>query len=134
MNVEIFAICDAATEGAGKLNILGAFDTLFASQLPSKHPACTIVARLRVEKSEEGEHAFKIAIIDQDGGASVPPLNGKINVTLVPGFTTGTTQLIVNYQGLELKKYGESRIDLIVDGQMKASIPLYIRPLQRVNK
>ena len=36
MNIEAFLLCDAATDQQGKLNILGAFDNLYAKKIPTK--------------------------------------------------------------------------------------------------
>ncbi len=53
MHAETFALCDAATDQGGKLNILGTFDTLYVPSVPAKHASCAIALRVRVEKSEE---------------------------------------------------------------------------------
>ena len=50
MNIEAFLLCDAATGHQGKLNVLGAFDTIYAKQLPVIHPACAIALRIRFTK------------------------------------------------------------------------------------
>jgi len=42
MDVEIFALCDAATDSGGKLNILGAFDRVSTRQFPAVHPPCAL--------------------------------------------------------------------------------------------
>jgi len=34
MRLEVFSLCDAATSEKGKLNILGAFDTIWVSKIP----------------------------------------------------------------------------------------------------
>ena len=38
MNIQVAVLCDAATEENGKLNLLGAFDTIIAQQIPATHP------------------------------------------------------------------------------------------------
>jgi hypothetical protein len=35
MNIQVAVLCDAATDDNGKLNLLGAFDTIYAPQLPA---------------------------------------------------------------------------------------------------
>ena len=35
MNIQVAVLCDAATDDNGKLNLLGAFDTIYTQQLPS---------------------------------------------------------------------------------------------------
>ena len=55
MNIEIATICDAATaNGAGgRLNILGAFDRIFAN-FPLVIPQCSTAFRIRYARSEAG--------------------------------------------------------------------------------
>lgn len=129
MNVEILALCDAATDTAGKLNILGAFDTINVGKTPAKHPACAVAVRLRFLQSEVGTFNFRLVLIDADGGNLISPLEGKLTVALNPGFNTASTNIIVNLQGLELKRSGEYRIDFLVGGELKASLPLYVKSI-----
>ena len=42
MNIEVFSLCDAATNDRGKLNILGAFDTIGLVKLPGVHLQCSV--------------------------------------------------------------------------------------------
>jgi len=44
MNIQVAVLCDAATDDNGKLNLLGAFDTIYTQQLPAVHPQCSIRA------------------------------------------------------------------------------------------
>ena len=127
MDVEAFLLCDAATEQRGKLNVLGAFDTVFAKEIPVVHPACAVAARLRFSKIEQGEHAVRICIIDQDGCEVVPKLDGKISGQVKDKAGAAVVNLILNFQRLKLPEYGEYRVDLAVDGEQKASLPLFVR-------
>ncbi len=127
MNIEVFVLCDAATDQQGKLNILGAFDSLFAKKMPTKHPACAVAVRIRFERIEEGDHPMRINIIDEDGNPIGPKLDGNISVKTRPGLDSSAVNLVLNIYGLEFKKYGKYRIDLAVDGQIKGSLPLTVR-------
>ena len=40
----------------GKLNLLGAFDTIYTQQLPAVHPQCSIALRLTFGHEDEGAH------------------------------------------------------------------------------
>jgi hypothetical protein len=129
MNIESFLLCDAATDQRGKLNILGAFDNIFAKEFPVRHRMCCIAARIRFSKIEDGEHMVRIFIIDADGNSIGPKLEGNINVHIGDNLATAAVNLILNIQGLEFKGYGQYQIDLAVDGNVQASLPLYVRPL-----
>jgi len=126
MNIEGFLLCDAATDQRGKLNVLGAFDNIFAQKMPFHYPACALAARVRFDKSEEGEHAISINIMDQDGASIGPKLNGKIAVRVPDPQGTSVANLILNIHRLEFKKYGKYWIDLDIDGTILASVPLQV--------
>lgn len=126
MNVEAFLLCDAATDQMGKLNILGAFDHIGVQKLPAKHPSCAIVGRIRFERFEEGDHKIKVQMIDEDANPSGPNLEGNMNIRFAGDVDSAVSNFILNIQGLQLEKYGEYRIDLSIDGQIKASLPFYV--------
>ena len=126
MNIEAFLLCDAATEQQGKLNVLGAFDTIWAKKLPAIHPACSIVTRIRFSKIEEGNHSVKIQIIDQDGKNIGPKLEGNISVRIGPDLDSSVANLILNIQRMEFKNYVTYRVDLAIDGKLQASLPLRV--------
>ena len=71
MNIELAAICDAATanDAGGRLNILGAFDRIFA-KFPLVIPQCSAAFRLRYQRSEAGAHQLSLSIEDVVGHAS----------------------------------------------------------------
>ena len=125
MNIEAFLLCDAATDQMGKLNILGAFDHLFVKKMPAKHPSCAIVGRIRFERFEEGDHKIRVQMIDEDAKPLGPNLDGNMNVHFTGNIDSVVSNFILNIQGLQLEKYGQYRIDLSLDGQIKASLPFY---------
>jgi hypothetical protein len=127
MNVEIFTVCEAATDNQGKINILGTFDSIQGSVLPVVRPHCAIAARLRFSKSEEGEHLIKINIVDEDGKPAVPPFETKGDVRFGDIQRTSiAVNMILNLQGLKFASFGEYAVDLTVDGRHAASLPLVV--------
>ena len=127
MNIEAFLLCDCATDQQGKLNVLGAFDSIYARKMPTVHPACTVAARIRFERIEEGEHKVSIAVIDEDGKAIVPRLDGNISVKARPDAGSTVVNLILNLQRLKFENYGEYRIDLAIDGKVEGTLPFSVR-------
>ncbi len=130
MNIEAFLLCDAATDQQGKLNVLGVFDNIFAKEVPVRHPLCSIVSRMRFEKSEEGEHFVKMFIIDADGNPIGPKPEGKINVRVADNVDSAVVNLILNLQGIEFKQYGCYQIDLVIDSNVHASLPLRVNQVK----
>jgi hypothetical protein len=127
MKIEVFALCDAATDSMGKLNILGTFDTIYAHQMPAVHPQCAVAMRVRVTRIEKGEHRIKINIVDQDGKAVVPSLDTSMQVLFPDEQPSHAFNIILNMQGLKFEKHGEYSIDLAIDGRQEASLPLFVK-------
>jgi len=131
MQIEVFSLCDAATiDAAGKLNVLGAFDTIWSAQIPVVYPQCAIALRLRFDNIEKGEHRVMVNLVDIDGKHVIPTANGAINVVFPNEQKSGSANLVLNIQMLRLEKYSEYSIDLAVDGRSEMSLPLFIRERQ----
>lgn len=128
MNIEVFSLCDAATNDTGKLNVLGAFDTIWMAQIPGIHPQCAVVLRVRFGVLERGEHRISVSFVDADGKHIIPSASGMIKVSFPDGQRSGSANLILNIHGLKLEKFGEYSIDLAINGKNTASLPLFVLP------
>ena len=126
MDVEAFILCDCATDQQGKLNILGAFDRLYARKIPAIHPACAVAVRMRFSKIEEGEHTIKINFIDADGNPAGPTFERNISVSVAENESSSIRNIILNIHGLKLEKAGEYMFDFSLDNQNKACLPLKV--------
>jgi hypothetical protein len=131
VQLEILTFCDAAAEYGGRLNILGAADTIIANDLPLKYPHCALVARMRAARIEEGDHTVRLMIIDADGRA-ILNVDGKLAIRFAAG-AGGAVNMIINAQNLEFKDPGEYAIELAVDGIQLGSSPLFVR-LREANR
>jgi hypothetical protein len=127
MQVEVFSLCDAATVEGGKLNMLGAFDTILTAKTPAVHPHCAIALRIRFNAIEGEEHDVSVKFVDTDGSHVIPPANGNIKLKFTEGRRSSSANLVLHLQGLKFAKFGEYSIDLAVDGKIYASAPLFIK-------
>jgi len=127
MNIEAFLLCDCATDSSGKLNVLGAFDSIYVKKVPAVHHSCAIAARIRFSKIEQGPHSIRINVIDQDGREVAPRLEDEISVKVPDDTDSRAVNLILNLHRLKLPDYGEYRIDLAIDNRLEASLPFNVR-------
>src|SRR5512136_1800418 len=127
MNIQVAVLCDAATDDNGKLNMLGAFDTIYTQQLPAVHPQCSIALRVTFGHEDEGTHKLKLSFVDADGRSIMPGIDIPVEVVLPGDSHFGTRNFIVNIQQLKFENPGLYSIDLTLDGQPQASIPLLVR-------
>lgn len=128
MNVQVAVLCDAATDDNGKLNLLGAFDTIYTQQLPAVHPQCSIALRVTFFSGDEGKHTLRLNFVDADGHSIMPDFPPiPVEVILPEDMHFGTRNFIVNIQQLKFENPGLYSIDVTLDGQPQASVPLLVK-------
>lgn len=128
MNIQTAVLCDAATDDNGKLNLLGAFDTIYARELPAIHPQCAVALRLTFFSGDEGKHTLRLNFVDADGRSIMPDFPPiPVEVALPDDMHFGTRNFIVNIQQLKFETSGLFSMDLSLDGQLQANIPLLVK-------
>lgn len=129
MKIEIFSLCDAATDNRGKLNILGTFDQIYAAKIPVVHPACAIALRMRFDKMEEGSHKVNLQLVDPDGRPVFQPMEGQVHPRMADDVDSVAVNLILNFQHVKFESFADYQINLALDDQSVASLPLRVREL-----
>lgn len=127
MNIQVAVLCDAATDDNGKLNLLGAFDTIHTRQLPAIHAQCSIALRLTFEPEDEGDHQIRLTFVDADGRSIMPHIDIPLQVGLSDDSLFGTRNFIVNIQQLKFETLGLYSIEIAMDEEVHASIPLVVK-------
>ncbi len=127
MNIQVAVLCDATTEDSGKLNLLGAFDTIYARELPAIHPQCAVALRVTFFNGDEGKRQLKLNFVDADGRAIMPPIEIPVEVGLPEDVHFGTRNFIINIQQLKFDEPGLYSVDISLDDQSQASIPLLVK-------
>ena len=133
MNVQVAILCDAATQEAGseKLNLLGAFDTIYAQQLPAIHPQCAVALRVTFATADEGQHKLALTFINSDGRPVMPAMEIPVIVALPEDVHFVTRNFVVNIQQLKFAEVGLYSVDILMDGRSLASIPLQVKLIPR---
>jgi hypothetical protein len=127
VKVEILNICDfASADAAGKLNIIGVFNSIWAKEKPIVYGLCALVIRIRFDKLEEGLKKVKIAFVDADGKPVMPIIETQIQIQFVPWEPTCNVQLVTLLSQLRFPNFGEYSIDVAIDGKQEASSPFYV--------
>ena len=126
MKAEIFTFCDFAQESAGKLTIVGTFDTIIARQFPCIHPQLSVVVRLRFDLWEFSQHHFRIETVDLDGELNMEPITGELDVKGV-GNATAVSHLVFTISNLRFHREGVVNFVLYIDDREITTLPLYIR-------
>ena len=128
MTIQVAVLCDAATDYNSKLNLLGAFDTIMASQLPAQHPQCSVALRIAFDRAEEGSHRLAMNFVDEDGHPIMPPMNDvPVEIAFPADATFLSRNFVINFQQLKFQNAGLYSIDLSMDGRPLSSIPLAVK-------
>lgn len=132
MNVQVAVLCEAATQDSNaKLNILGAFDTIMASQMPAVQPQCAVALRATFTADDEGPHKLALNFINADGRSIMPPMEIPITIRLPEDAHFLSLNFPINIQQLQFPAAGLYSVDIRLDGRSQASIPLQIKLLPR---
>ena len=127
MNIQVAVVCDAAADYSGKLNILGAFDTIFASSFPATQPQCAVALRLVFQRIEEGSHKLRMNFVDADGRFVMPSIDIPVDVVFPSDTSDLVRNFIFNIQQLKFDSPGQYAIDIALDGRQEASILLRVQ-------
>lgn len=132
MVIQSALLCDAAQDYNGKLCLLGSFDTILAPRFPMLHPACSVAIRLTFRSEDEGTHRMNLLLIDEDGRNILPKIEASMDIKMPSHVFFYSTNLVFNLQQTRFDRPGQYSIDLLIDDQICARIPLQIVPaLQR---
>lgn len=134
MFVEIFSICDAATDSAGKLNLLGTFEGIAAAKAPVTRDRCSIAVRMRFEEDEVGEHAVQVQVVDKEGKRIGPGMGAKLVVKLAAGRASVAQNLVLNINNLQFPSFGVYELQLWVDGVKKSHLPIIVARAQSASR
>ena len=127
MDIQIATLCDSAMDYNGKLCVLGTFDTIGSRTLPVVHQNCVLALRICFRAVDEGEHDLAIRIIDNDGKDAVSPLPPvKFEISVPQEIDFVTRNMVFHFQALQFKNAGTYSLEISVDDDHLASLPLRI--------
>lgn len=133
MDANILLLADFANiDPLGKLNIIGAFATIFSETFPATHPQMHIVVRLTAGLGEfEQLRILKIILWDQDGKIVWNTPEIKFKITAPPTGKLGQHNAIIGLQGMIFQRPGTYAFNVYVDQDLKGSIPVELVLLER---
>jgi len=130
LEVNFAFLCDYADQSGGKISAIGAgFDTIYAGNVPARHPLFFSVISIKFSTTEVGPKRVGMHLIDEDGNNIVPPLDTTINVgPPAPGFLYRNQQIALAMHGVTFPRYGDYAVSWLVGGQEIKTVPLRVAP------
>ncbi len=131
MQLVIAAVADHAWVENGCLSICRTIDTIVASKFPHTQSRLSIALRGLYRRSEAGIHKIKIVLMDEDG-KNIMTTGGEINLPpSKDSIIESSFAFALNGQNIKFPKPGTYSVDFLIDGNVKASLSLYIREKQQ---
>jgi len=127
MKILIAAVAEHAWVENGCLSLCKTFDSINADKFPYVLPRMSVALRLLIRRSETGEHKLSISLADSDGNKL---MNSDININFQPpqgSVPEASFSFALNGQNVAFSKPGDYAIDILIDGRVEASIPIYVR-------
>lgn len=126
MKVELLAICDAATDQQGRLNILGIFEGIAAPKEPIVRGRCSVVTRMRFSNEETGSHELAIRVRNSKGIQLIPEIKARFSVKIPANRRSVALNMVLNINQLKIGEFGNHEIALFLDEAFQSSVPLTV--------
>ena len=126
MHLDFAVISDyALVDQAGKLSVLGIFQHIWVQQFPAMHPRLHLVLRLKGRRTEVGEHAVQIRLVDE-ADTEILGGNGSVNFAEPPAGVTDIEAGAVLVFDVPFPHAGLYRFEITIDGEQQASVPVTV--------
>lgn len=132
MNVSLALLADyASVSREGKLNIMGIFDSIMATSVPTAHSQLQLVATVEGSHEDAGkEHPLAIELVDPTG-ETVFKINGTITFGKAPTGDLVKANSTIQLNNLVFKHFGRYRFRISVNGTMLKEIPFTVVEIKR---
>ncbi|MFA5117565.1 MAG: hypothetical protein WC695_01800 [Candidatus Omnitrophota bacterium] len=130
MKILVAAICEHSWIEDGCLTVCRAFDTVSAVSFPYSVPRLSVALRLLFRRTETGEHRVNVSLSDADGKKL---MNTDLSVTMrltEGGVPESAFSFALNGQNVVFSQPGDFVVDIVIDGKVEASVPLYVKKKQ----
>jgi hypothetical protein len=127
MELLTFLVADYANvaEG-GKLNVMGIFSNIFATNFPARHPSMFIVAKLGADLGEYGDQrTLTIKLMDADGH-EIMRFERPIIIPQPEGGHRPEVTAILQINDIVFPYAGRYQFSLQIDKDLKGAYPLDI--------
>jgi hypothetical protein len=124
--IEVFVICEGATEQDGRLSLIGAYEVIGVPAFPCVSPVITVVLRLRFWPAEGRHHLVRVEMTNPDGACVVRV--GETPITLNPLNPERSIayNLIGHFKDVRFDEPGEYTVDFYLNGRIEGRLPFCV--------
>jgi hypothetical protein len=115
----------ALVDQAGKISVLGIFQHIWVQQFPAMHPRLHLVLRLKGKRTEIGEHAVQIRLLDEQD-QEILGGNGQVTFAEPPAGVTDIEAAAILVFDVPFPHPGQYRFEITIDGAPAAAVPISV--------
>lgn len=128
ITVGLLTLCDyALTSQQGKLSVMGIFDRVFVSQLPTKYPRFFVVAILSAAAGRKS--ALQVQMLDPKGEPVLP--SREVSVTFGGN---GKANLLMDIANLNFTQLGGYHLVVVESGKEIGRASFFVSRLKTADK
>lgn len=130
MQIRHAALCDyVSVDGSGKMSMCGIFDVVLAPRFPVLHPQCYFAGSLEVGP-DRVDTPIQVALrmVDADG-QELLAARSEARLSAAPGRLRASAPMVFGFQRLRLESEGTYEFQVLVEGQILATVELEARLL-----
>jgi hypothetical protein len=115
----------ALVDQSGKISVLGIFQHIWVQQFPAMHPRLHLVLRLKGRRTEIGEHAVHIRLVD-DHGVEILGGSGSVTFAEPPAGVTEIEAAAILVFDVPFPHHGVYKFAITLDGEGAAEVPITV--------
>ena len=126
MHLDFAVVADyALVDQSGKISVLGIFQHIWVQQFPAMHPRLHLVLRLKGKRTEIGEHAVHIRLVD-DHGVEILGGSGSVTFAEPPAGVTEIEAAAILVFDVPFPHHGVYKFAITLDGAGAAEVPITV--------
>ncbi len=136
MTVLFAFLADRAEMVNGKMNIVGLFERIIASQFPARHPSMAVIARFEFPSVEYGSTtSLRIALVGPDAKEAMS-IEGKMEAGVSPSAPETPPVMhvdqIFQFENLVFPEAGDYAFHIVAEGETKATVPIRLMQASQI--
>lgn len=132
LRLEMFTLCDGATEQDGRISLVGTYESIYAANFPCVLPQVTAVLRVRFWPQDGSVHAFRLVLTSPDGKPLVVLLDAMTAMQPFSDDRSMACNVIARLQNVQIDAPGEHTFDFYVDDKLEGRLPVGVCPMARM--
>jgi hypothetical protein len=126
VKIDFALLCDyALIDQFGKLSVLGIFEHIWVPNFPAVHPRLHLVLRLKGGRTELGEHAVNIRLLDEHDREIISG-DGTVTFHEPPAGVLEIEAGTILVFDVPFEQPGSYRFEITVDDEIESRVPLTV--------